>query len=199
MRDKGTGRRPGEAEGRGQRRGNGQSNGAGILNRYVLVLSQSYEPVMVTSAKRAVILMLLEKAEGVVNYEEVIHSAHFQMPLPSVVRLARYVRIPNRDVVLTRKNVLKRDNHCCQYCSRSSVPLTLDHVVSKHRGGKGTWKNLVAACHPCNVRKGNQTPAEAGMLLLRVPHKPSRITYFQKFVRKHQEAWRPYLFMESAV
>ena len=92
--------------GRAHKRGNGQSNGAGILNRYVLVLNQSYEPVMVTSAKRAVILMLLDKAEEVVHYEEVIHSVSWQMPLPSVVRLARYVRTPNKDVVLTRKNIV---------------------------------------------------------------------------------------------
>lgn len=182
--------------GRVHKRGNGQSNGAGILNRYVLVLNQSYEPVMVTSAKRAVILMLLDKAEEVVNYEELIHSVSWQMPLPSVVRLLRYVRTPNKDVVLTRKNILKRDNHRCQYCGRSSVPLTLDHVIPRHRGGPDSWENLVAACHPCNVRKGNQTPHEVDMPLLRHPHKPSRITYFQKFVRKHQDAWRPYLYME---
>ncbi|UCH10444.1 MAG: HNH endonuclease, partial [Fidelibacterota bacterium] len=65
----------------------------GILNRYVLVLNQAYEPVMVTSAKRAVILMLLGKAEGVVNYEEIIHSPSFEMPLPSIVRLSRYIRV----------------------------------------------------------------------------------------------------------
>ncbi len=175
-----------------------QTNGTGIMNRYVLVLNQSYEPVMVTSAKRAVVLMLLEKAEQVVCYEEIIHSPNLEMPLPSVVRLARYVRIRARDIVLTRKNIFKRDNHRCQYCSRTSVPLTLDHVIPKHRGGGDSWVNLVAACHPCNVRKGNQNPAEAGMPLLRRPHKPSRITYFQKFVRKRQDAWRPYLYMEPA-
>lgn len=179
---------------------NGQSNGNGhgILNRYVLVLNQSYEPVMVTNAKRAVILMLLGKAEEIVNYEEIIHSPSFEMPLPSVVRLARYVRLQQRDVVLTRKNILKRDNHHCQYCGRRSVPLTLDHVVPKHRNGPDTWENLVAACHACNVRKGNRTPAEAGMRLQSLPRKPSRITYFQKFVRKHQQSWRPYLFMGPA-
>ena len=173
-------------------------NNHGVLNRYVLVLNQAYEPVMVTSAKRAVILMLLGKAEGVVNYEEIIHSPSFEMPLPSVVRLSRYVRVRDKEIVLTRKNVLKRDNHRCQYCGRTSVPLTLDHVVPKQRGGRDTWNNLVAACHPCNVRKGNRTPSEADMPLIRPPHKPSRITYFQKFVRKHQAAWRPYLFMEPS-
>jgi 5-methylcytosine-specific restriction endonuclease McrA len=105
----------------------------GILNRHVLVLNRSYEPVMVTSAKRAVILMLMGKADEVVNYEEVIHSPSFEMPLPSIVRLDRYVRVRDKKIVLTRKNVLKRDNHRCQYCGRTSVPLTLDHVLPKQR------------------------------------------------------------------
>jgi len=174
------------------------NNNHGILNRYVLVLNQAYEPVMVTNAKRAVVLVLLGKAEEVVNYREIVHSPSFQMPLPSIVRLSRYVRVRDKEIVLTRKNVLKRDNHRCQYCGRTSVPLTLDHVLPKHRGGSDTWNNLVAACHPCNVRKGNRTPTEATMPLLRRPHKPSRITYFQKFVRRRQAAWRPYLFMEPA-
>lgn len=171
-------------------------NNHGILNRHVLVLNRSYEPVMVTSAKRAVILMLMGKAEEVVSYEEVIHSPSMEMHLPSIVRLGRYVRVRDKKIVLTRKNVLKRDNHRCQYCGRTSVPLTLDHVLPKQRGGRDTWENLVAACHPCNVKKGNRTPAEASMPLLRKSFKPSRITYFQKFVRKHQAPWRPYLFME---
>ena len=173
-------------------------NNHGILNRYVLVLNQAYEPVMVTNAKRAVILVLLGKAEEVVNYNEIVHSPSFQMPLPSIVRLHRYIRVRNKEIVLTRKNVLKRDNHRCQYCGCTSVPLTLDHIVPKQHGGRDTWGNLVAACHPCNVRKGNRTPTEAEMPLLRPPHKPTRITHFQKFVRRHQAAWRPYLFMEPA-
>ncbi len=173
-------------------------NNHGILSRYVLVLNQAYEPVTVTIAKRAVILVLLGKAEEVVNYKEIVHSPSFQMPLPSIVRLGRYVRVRDKEIVLTRKNVLKRDNHRCQYCGRTSVPLTLDHVIPKQRGGSDTWNNLVAACHPCNVRKGNRIPAEAAMPLQRRPHKPSRITYFQKFVRRRQAAWRPYLFMEPA-
>ena len=168
----------------------------GILNRHVLVLNRSYEPVMVTSAKRAVILMLMGKADEVESYDEIIHSPSIEMPLPSIVRLGRYVRVRDKKIVLTRKNVLKRDNHRCQYCGRSSVPLTLDHVLPKQRGGRDSWENLVAACHPCNVKKGNRTPAEASMPLLRKPFKPSRITYFQKFVRKPQAPWRPYLFME---
>ncbi|MCK4579698.1 MAG: HNH endonuclease [Candidatus Marinimicrobia bacterium] len=179
--------------------GNGQIKSNGILNRYVLVLNQAYEPVMVTNAKRAVVLLLLEKAEELVNYNEMIHSTSWEMPLPSIVRLARYIPIQRREVVLTRKNLLKRDNHACQYCGRSSVPLTIDHIIPRQNGGKNSWENLVAACHPCNVRKGNKTPTEALMPLLRTPFKPSRITYFQKFVRKHQDPWRPYLYMEPAL
>ena len=78
-------------------------NGHGIMNRYVLVLNQSYEPVMITSAKRAVVLLHLDKAEGVVNYKEIVHSPSINMPLPSVVRLAKYVHLRTRDIILSRK------------------------------------------------------------------------------------------------
>ena len=91
----------------------------------------------------------------------------------------------------------------CEHCGRDLLASLddykawqQDHLVPRSLGGPDTLDNMVAACHPCHVRKGNQTPHEAGMPLLLHPHKPSRITYFQKFVRKHQDAWRPYLFME---
>ena len=170
-----------------------------ILNRHVLVLNRSYEPLMVTNARRAVVLMFLGKAEDVVNYKAIVHSPSHQMQLPSVVRLHRYVPVQNMDIVLTRKNILKRDNHRCQYCGRGSLPLTIDHVIPRQLGGGDTWNNLVAACHPCNVRKGNRRPSDAEMNLLKEPHKPSRISYFQKFVRRYQQSWRPFLFMEPAV
>ena len=171
-------------------------NGKGLLNRYVLVLNQAYQPVMVTNAKRAIILVLLEKAEQIENYARIVHSPSFEMPLPSIVRLGSYVKLRQADVVLSRKNVLKRDNHRCQYCGRSSVPLTIDHLIPKDKKGPDSWRNLVAACHACNVKKGNRTPRQAGMPLLKKPRRPSRLSYFQKFVRKQQDTWRPYLYME---
>ena len=169
-----------------------------ILNRRVLVLNQSYEPLMVIGAKRAVILLLNEKVDSLENYREKIHSAYISLPLPSVIKLKHYARIRRKEIVLSRKNILKRDNHTCQYCGVRSVPMTIDHVISRKKGGEDTWDNLVAACVPCNTRKGNHSPREAQMVLVKTPRKPTMILHLQKFVKQFQSSWRPYLFMKES-
>ena len=171
---------------------------AAILNRRVLVLNQSYEPLMVIGAKRAVILLLNEKVDSLENYREKIHSAYISLPLPSVIKLKYYARIRRKEIVLSRKNILKRDNHTCQYCGVRSVPMTIDHVISRKKGGEDTWDNLVAACVPCNTRKGNHSPREVQMALLKTPRKPTMILHLQKFVKQFQSSWRPYLFMRES-
>ena len=171
---------------------------AAILNRRVLVLNQSYEPLMVIGAKRAVILLLNEKVDSLENYREKIHSAYISLPLPSVIKLKHYARIRRKEIVLSRKNILKRDNHTCQYCGIRSVPMTIDHVISRKKGGEETWDNLVAACEPCNTRKGNHSPSEAQMVLVKTPRKPTMILHLQKFVKQFQSSWRPYLFMRES-
>ena len=170
---------------------------AAILNRRVLVLNQSYEPLMVIGAKRAVILLLNEKVDSLENYREKIHSAYISLPLPSVIKLKYYARIRRKEIVLSRKNILKRDNHTCQYCGVRSVPMTIDHVISRKKGGEDTWENLVAACVPCNTRKGNHSPRGAHMALVKTPRKPTMILHLQKFVKQFQSSWRPYLFMQE--
>ena len=171
---------------------------AAILNRRVLVLNQSYEPLMVIGAKRAVILLLNEKVDSLENYREKIHSAYISLPLPSVIKLKHYARIRRKEIVLSRKNILKRDNHTCQYCGVRSVPMTIDHVISRKKGGEDTWDNLVAACVPCNTRKGNHSPREVQMALVKIPRKPTMILHLQKFVKQFQSSWRPYLFMKES-
>ena len=170
---------------------------AAILNRRVLVLNQSYEPLMVIGAKRAVILLLNEKVDSLESYREQIHSAYLTISLPSVIRLRDYARIRRKEIVLSRKNILKRDNHTCQYCGVRSVPMTIDHIIARKNGGNDSWENLVAACVPCNTRKGNQSQKEAKMILLKKPRKPTMILYLQKFVKQFQSSWRPYLFMRE--
>ena len=167
------------------------------LNRRVLLLNQSYEPIMVIGAKRAIILILSEKVDALENYREFIHSVYLTLPLPSVIKLREYTRIQRRNIVLSRKNILKRDNHTCQYCSISSIPMTVDHIVPKQRGGEDSWYNLVAACVSCNTKKGNRTPKEIQMLLKKKPRKPTMVLHLQKFVKQFQGAWRPYLFMQE--
>ena len=168
-----------------------------FLNRRVLLLNQSYEPIMVVGAKRAIILILSEKVDALENYRELIHSAYLTLPLPSVIKLREYVRIKRRNIVLSRKNILKRDSHTCQYCSISSVPMTVDHIIPKQRGGEDTWYNLVAACVSCNTKKGNRTPKDAQMILKKKPRRPTIILHLQKFVKQFQGTWRPYLFMQE--
>ena len=170
---------------------------AAILNRRVLVLNQSYEPLMVIGARRAIILLLSEKVESLENYHEIIHSVYLALPLPSVIRLKEYAKIRRKEIVLSRKNILKRDNHTCQYCGKKSVPMTIDHIISRNKGGGDSWDNLVAACVPCNTKKGNHSLRHIQMDLSKIPRKPTMILHLQKFVKQFQSSWRPYLFMQE--
>jgi 5-methylcytosine-specific restriction endonuclease McrA len=167
-----------------------------VLSKRVLLLNQNYEPLSICSAKKAIVLLYLGKAEIVERYDSLmVHSVSTELPLPSVLRLDRYVRVPNRRILLTRKNILKRDRFQCQYCGARGKPLTVDHVIPKERGGKETWENLVAACVECNTRKGNRTPEEANMPLLKVPKKPNYLHFIQNFHGTIDDRWKPYLFL----
>lgn len=164
------------------------------LAGHVLVLNADYQALSVCSVERAVVLVMLHKAELVEAHAgRALRSSVARFPWPSVVRLKGYVRVPYRRVLLTRRNLLRRDGHACQYCG-AAERLTLDHVVPKSRGGPDTWENLVAACVPCNNRKGGRTPDEAGMPLRRRPFRPSHVMYMRDFLGATEDAWKPYLF-----
>lgn len=166
------------------------------LNRNVLIVNQNYEPMSVISAKKAVVLIYLGKAEIIERHPRLeIRSVRLAMPFPSIVRLISFVSIPRKRVVLSRKNIIKRDSGRCQYCGASQKPLTVDHVLPKNRGGEESWENLVCACVWCNNRKGNRMPEEARMPLLRKPQRPNYIFFMQHFVGVVDERWKPYLFM----
>ncbi len=159
------------------------------------MLNQSYEPLTVCNVKKAVILMYLGKAEIVAEKKEMaIRSASTRLPWPTVIRLNFYVKVPFQKVMLNRKNILKRDGYKCAYCGRSDLPLTIDHVIPRSKGGGETWENLVAACYRCNNKKGNRTPKEAGMPLLIKPYRPSHIMFLKNSVNRLDEAWKPFLF-----
>ncbi len=165
------------------------------MTGHVLVLNRDYSAVSICSVKRAVILLHLQKAElveGLANRWIRTSSAHH--PWPSIVRLNLYVRIPYRRIMLTRKNVIRRDGFRCQYCG-SRDRLTIDHVMPKSRGGRDIWENLVAACVPCNNRKGNRKPEEARMGLARKPFRPSHVMFIRDFVDSVDDGWKPYLFI----
>jgi len=179
--------------------GNGTSNPEPPrigINRKVLVLNHNYEPLSVCNVKKAVVLLYLGKAELIAALDgKLLHSVSRTMPFPSIVRLSVYVRVPFKKIVLSRKNILRRDGHRCQYCGRSDIPLTVDHVIPRARGGTDIWENLVSACVRCNNKKGDRTPGEAHMPLLRKPIRPNHVMFIRDFVGKVDDHWKPYLFM----
>jgi 5-methylcytosine-specific restriction endonuclease McrA len=165
------------------------------MKGHVLVLNQDFSVLTVCSVERALILVFLQKAEVVEAYPgRFVRSPSMQFPWPSVVRLKGYVRVPYKHIMLSRKNILRRDRYRCQYCG-SRENLTVDHIIPRSRGGRDTWENLVTACTRCNNRKGNRTPEEAGMQLRSQPFRPSHIMFIRDFVGVIDEAWKPYLFL----
>jgi len=162
----------------------------------VLVLNQNYEPMSVCNVKKAIILLYLGKAELIEAHNgKQIHSISVSMPSPSIVRLSVYIHVPYKKIILSRKNILRRDGHRCQYCGRHDAPLTVDHIVPKAKLGEDTWENLVTACVLCNNRKGNRTLEDSHMKLMRKPMKPNHVTFIRHFVGTIDERWKPYLFM----
>lgn len=158
----------------------------------VLVLNASYEPLNITSWRRAVILLLKGKAEQIEHNGKMVSE---DLPLPTVIRLRSYVKIPYKEISLSRRNVLHRDSYTCQYCSDRRHDLTIDHIIPRSRGGADTWDNVVAACLRCNVKKGDRTPREASMPLLTTPRRPVSHVSFE--ISKHslsgQTSWDKYL------
>lgn len=162
------------------------------MSQQVLTLNASYEPLAVVPLRRAVILVLAEKAVVVDAGAGQIHSEKTSMPIPKVIRLTRFVRVPfNRRVPVSRRAVLQRDNHTCVYCGKLAT--TMDHVHPKHLGGKNEWQNLVAACRSCNGKKGHKTLAELGWTLPFKPFEPAGTVALVVILGSIDEAWEPYL------
>ncbi|MGD0199639.1 MAG: HNH endonuclease [Bryobacteraceae bacterium] len=172
--------------------------GGNGLQKPVLVLNASYEPVNICAGRRALVLVL----KGVAAPEEfssiLLRSARHTLKLPSVIRLLEYRRIPHQARALSRKNILMRDRYTCQYCLRTlpSGELTLDHVIPRSQQGETAWENLVACCHSCNNLKGSRTPEEAGMRLARQPRPFSLHTtrHLMRLLGRGDEKWQKYLF-----
>ena len=144
----------------------------------VLVLNQNYEPINVCTLRRAIVLVICEKAEIIEEYPAPVYTACYSLEAPSVIRLYQLVRRPRPRVKLTRREVFVRDRYTCQYCGASHGDLTLDHVIPRSKGGAHTWENLVTACRPCNHRKGGKTVNEARMKLMQMPFEPRAGAYY---------------------
>jgi 5-methylcytosine-specific restriction endonuclease McrA len=149
--------------------------GVGALGQRVLVLNASYEPLQLISVRRAVVLLLQEKAELI--------EAAAQQP--------RRLRLP-----CSRRGVFARDRETCQYCGTQPgrSQLTMDHVLPRSQGGGTTWDNVVTACRECNHRKGGRTPEQANMMLLTTPRQPQYVAFALLGELERHDVWRKYAF-----
>ena len=147
------------------------------MERQVLLLNASEEVLNVIDWKKAVSLIESGKAIQPACYEEIytLRTTRGRYTLPKAIMLMRYIRIPYKKSMPTRRNIFKRDRHTCQYCgkvSKNPKNLTIDHVTPRSRGGDSSWTNLVTACPSCNCKKANKKPKECGMPLKSKPKKP---------------------------
>lgn len=183
----------------------------------VLVLNRLWQAVNVCSVRRAFTLLCAGHAQVVetsrAGYQtfgfrewqdvssqydghDVVRTISFKIRIPKVIVLLFYDRFPKKEVKFTRQNVFERDKSTCQYCGRGfdRKDLNLDHVVPRDRGGRMSWENIVCSCVECNTRKGNRTPEEAGMRLVRRPRRPKwRPSLVVSFSKHMDESWRTFL------
>lgn len=154
----------------------------------VLLLNMSYEPLQMISIRRAVNLLLTGKVEAVEGIVRKLRTPSTIFEVPSVIRLTRYVNVPQRGVSWSKRGVLRRDQFTCIYCGvqigqhrynrvYARHDFTVDHIIPRSRGGRNTWSNTACACYHCNQRKGSRTAHEAGMKLRFEPKRP-RVNYF---------------------
>jgi 5-methylcytosine-specific restriction endonuclease McrA len=160
----------------------------------VLVLNASYEPLNVTSVRRAHVLVFKGKAEVIEELERQLHSSTDTFPWPHVIRLVHYVRVP-RSVQrkISRRALFARDGWRCAYCGVTAGRLTLDHVVPRSRGGESVWENVVTSCAPCNHKKGNRLLDEIAMELRHPPRPPAPALFIQLASPTIPERWQSYL------
>ena len=158
----------------------------------------SYYPLSLWPWQTAIKAVFLERVDIVASYDRQVHSPSLDMKIPSVIALRQIVK-PSEFPAFTRFNLFLRDRFACQYCG-SSRHLTFDHVVPRRLGGRTTWENISTACAPCNMKKGGRTPAQAGMALRRLPHRPTSWQLQQhgrSFPPGHlHETWRDWLYWD---
>ncbi len=190
-----------------------------VLDSSVLVLNRLYQPINITTVRRAFSLLYQGTAKAIdreyktfdfeswsalsaeVHDNDVIQTVAHTIKVPRVIILQVYDRFPRIHVRFSRQNIYLRDKSTCQYCGKrfSRSDLNLDHVIPRSRGGRTTWENVVCSCIPCNLSKGGRTPAEAGMKLLKTPTRP-RWSPFERGTdgRATYDDWRPFLSMADA-
>ena len=168
-----------------------------ILSKKVLLLNSIYEPMMVVNGKKAILMIISNKVETIEKTNYYIHSSTFKLSFPSVIKLKSFIYINFKNIPLTRKNIIKRDNCTCQYCGKITKSITIDHIIPKDKNGQDIWSNLVSACNQCNSKKSNKYLSDTNMKLLKKPVKPTYIYHLQNYVKQENSLWKPYLFMEK--
>ena len=162
--------------------------------KQVLVLNASYEPLNVTSVRRAHVLVFKGKAEVLEQLDRPMQSASSTYPWPHVIRLVQYVRVPRAvHRKISRRALFARDDWRCVYCGTAGGRLTLDHVVPRSRGGESVWENVVTSCAPCNLRKGDRLPNEVRMELRHPPRPPTPTLFITLASPRIPTRWEPYL------
>ena len=164
----------------------------------MLLLNATYEPLTAISPRRAIVLMLRDRADVVHDAPDgpLIHSADRCLSVPTVIRLRTYVRVPYRaQVPMTRAALMHRDRHRCGYCGGKAD--TIDHVLPRSRGGADSWENLVACCLRCNNMKGDRTPQEMGWDLRWVPQPPRGSQWTVRGTERTEPSWEPYLSLAA--
>lgn len=189
-----------------------------FLNQQVLVLNRLWQAVNVCSARRALTLLFQGHAQVVLGdddgefqtygfrewrdfsqrepHPESITTVSFKVRVPRVIMLLVFEHLPRKEVKFTRHNIFERDKNTCQYCGRhlDRKDLNLDHVIPRDRGGPTTWENIVCSCIPCNTRKGNRTPREAGLKLIRKPRRPKWRPFVQINVGlQAHDSWKHFI------
>ena len=142
---------------------------------HCVLLNADYTFLNLVNWKRAVCLMAKGKVEVVKNSAQTIRNCGgMELKIPAVMRLIKLIRTIYRTrVTFTKRNVLIRDRFKCAYCGARREKLSIDHIIPKSRGGQMTFENCVAACKPCNLKKGGRTPSEARMFLKAKPYQPT--------------------------
>ncbi len=167
------------------------NKGAGSVSQ-TLVLNATYEPLGVVSERRALILVLNQRAITIEESETVLHYTGGEFVLPSVIRLVKYVRIPYRhSIPLSRRALFARDGGKCVYCSAPAA--SIDHVVPRSRGGEHRWENVVSACHKCNHLKADKTLKEIGWRLRNAPREPQGAAWRILGTGRTDTRWISYL------
>ncbi|NBR91533.1 MAG: HNH endonuclease [Rhodobacteraceae bacterium] len=175
-----------------------------LRNHPALVLNAdhrplSYYPLSLWPWQEAVKAVFLDRVHILAEYQEVVRSPSCTIRIPSVVVLKEYVK-PQKRVAFTRFNLFLRDQFCCQYCGAKG-DLTFDHVIPRAHGGITSWENVVAACSPCNLRKGSKTLRSSGLSLRRPPRQPSPAemqNHGRRFPPNHlHESWMDYLYWDA--